>query len=106
MVSLSDIVLDERTTFIDVGNTAVRVTYAPQRFTTDFETIRMGPMQYSDILRTLVISWDLETDDGKPLKLTKAAMGKWPSKIWETLAIGIVTEIREGKAFCANGDDS
>lgn len=102
-LNIGEIIADDRTTAVPFGDSFARVQYRPLAFSVEFERELMGKMDWPEICEHLVVSWDLESpatalELAQPIPVDVAAMVKFPKIIFQTIALHIVGEIREGKA--------
>lgn len=117
-MKLSALVQKEREIQIRVGDApedVVNVTYAPGRLTLEIaDEIQAiatskgaGGEMYAmtGLLEPIMVSWDLENEDGSPLPCDASGLKKLPLEFMAILMEAITTDVKPNPPTAENSDD-
>jgi hypothetical protein len=117
-ISLSDLVLDERTIPVVVGkdpetgeDLTVMITYKPSGLTPVLESnsanlsarLGLGP-GVATLLSGMVTDWDIVNDDGETIPTTYEGMSIIPDKVLFKIRDAIIVDLRQDKEALKNSD--
>lgn len=101
MPKLSELVANEAPATIPLDLGSVSVVYRPRVLTPNWEAgvgaaEREGDHERSIYgpIRDLVVSWDLQREDGEPYELTSEGLADVPRSVLQSVLIGVILAAR------------